>query len=175
LKNSLISGKNPFENITSFCKIQYLCNKTKFKPFIMKKLYFSIALASLLLSSCGDKKETEVQKEVVAPVEAVQEVKSDVQIAGDQVALGERLFTEKTCISCHQVDTKVIGPSIKDIVRVYDEKNGNIVQFLKGNSPAIVDTDPGQVAIMKANLDGFVKDLTPEELQALAAYMRSKK
>jgi cytochrome c len=73
------------------------------------------------------------------------------------------------------VDTKVIGPSIKDIVRVYDEKNGNIVQFLKGNSPAIVDTDPGQVAIMKANLDGFVKDLTPEELQALAAYMRSKK
>ncbi|MDZ7613444.1 MAG: c-type cytochrome [Flavobacteriaceae bacterium] len=141
----------------------------------MKKLYFSIALASLLFTSCGDKKETEVQKEVVAPVETVQEVKTDVQIAGDQLALGERLFTEKTCVSCHALDTKVIGPSIKDIVKIYDEKNGNLVQFLKGNSPAIVDTDPGQVAIMKANLDGFVKDMTPEELQAVAAYMRSKK
>ena len=48
-----------------------------------------------------------------------------------------------------------------------------MVQFLKGNDPAIVDTDPGQVAIMKANLDGFVKDLSGDELQALAAYMRS--
>ncbi len=40
---------------------------------------------------------------------------------------------------------------------------------------AIVETDPGQVAIMKANLDGFVKDLKQEELEALAAYMRSAK
>ena len=48
-----------------------------------------------------------------------------------------------------------------------------MVQFLKGNTEAIVDTDPGQVAIMKANLDGFVKDLTPEELQALTGYMRN--
>ena len=48
-----------------------------------------------------------------------------------------------------------------------------MVQFLKGNTEAIVDTDPGQVAIMKANLDGFVKDLSPEELQALTAYMRN--
>ena len=53
------------------------------------------------------------------------------------------------------------------------KKSGNIVKFLKGNSDAIVDTDPGQVAIMKANLDGFVKDMTPEVLQAVAAYMRN--
>ena len=59
-------------------------------------------------------------------------------------------------------------------IKIYDEKNGNLVQFLKGNSAAIVDTDPGQVAIMKANLDGFVKDLTGDQLQALSAYMRSK-
>ena len=70
---------------------------------------------------------------------------------------------------------EVIGPSIKNIVKVYDEQNGNLVKFLKGESPAIVDTDPGQVAIMKANLDGFVKDLSGDELAALAAYMRSVK
>ena len=37
----------------------------------------------------------------------------------------------------------------------------------------MVDKDPAQVAIMKANIDGFVKDMTPEELQAVSAYMRS--
>ena len=74
-----------------------------------------------------------------------------------------------------KLDKKLVGPSIKDIVKIYDDKKGNIVQFLKGNSAAIVDTDPGQVAIMKANLDGFVHDLSGDQLRALAAYMRSVK
>ena len=146
---------------------------TKFKPNIMRKLFFSALLASLFIVSCGDKKEKPAAPEMKPEVQT--EVQSEPVKAEDQLVMGERLFTEKTCVSCHQIDTKVVGPSIQDIVRIYDEKNGNIVQFLKGNAEAIVDTDPGQVAIMKANLDGFVKDLTAEELQALAAYMRSKK
>jgi cytochrome c len=140
----------------------------------MKKALLSLAVFTLFLTSCGDDKKKEVNEEVAPVVEEVQkEVKSDAAIADDQLALGEKLFAEKTCVSCHQMDAKVIGPSIKTIASVYKEKNGNLVQFLKGNDPAIVDTDPGQVAIMKANLDGFVKDLSGDELQALAAYMRS--
>ena len=91
----------------------------------------------------------------------------------DLVAMGEKLFTDKTCVSCHQIDAKIVGPSVKEIVKVYNEKNANLVDFLKGSQEAIVDTDPGQVNIMKANLDGFVKDLKEEELKALAAYMKS--
>lgn len=145
----------------------------------MKKMFLAITVTALFLTSCGDNKKEEVKKEAETNVEAVteevKEVKSDAVIAEDQFALGEKLFAEKTCVSCHQLDAKVVGPSIKEIVKIYDEKNGNIVQFLKGNDPAIVDTDPGQVAIMKANLDGFVKDLSGDELQALAAYMRGAK
>jgi len=138
----------------------------------MKKILLTFVAAALVLTSCGDSKKEEVKKEVETKVE---EVKSNVAVADDQFALGKKLFTEKTCVSCHQLDVKVVGPSIKDIAKIYGEKEGNLVQFLKGNDAAIVDTDPGQVAIMKANLDGFVKDMSGDELQALANYMRNAK
>jgi cytochrome c len=136
----------------------------------MKKPVLVLGLIALFLTSCGEKKKEEVKKEVETTVETVEE-KAPV----DNIALGKQLFNDKTCTTCHQADVKVIGPSIKDINKVYAEKGGNIVTFLKGEAEAIVDTDPGQVAIMKANLDGFVKDLSGNELAALAAYMRSVK
>jgi cytochrome c len=141
----------------------------------MKKSVLVLGLIALFLTSCGEKKKEEV-KAVESEVETVEEKVEDVAKSNDElVAMGEKLFTDKTCTTCHQPDAKVIGPSIKDINKIYEEKNANIVAFLKGEAEAIVDTDPGQVAIMKANLDGFVKDLTGEELAALAAYMRSVK
>ena len=138
----------------------------------MKKSVLILGLVAFFFASCGETKKVEV-KQVEAPVEAPAEEK--IKTSEDILALGKELFTSKTCVTCHQPDAKVIGPSIKDINKVYTEKGGNIVAFLKGESPAIVDTDPGQVAIMKANLDGFVKNLTSEELAALALYMSSIK
>lgn len=141
----------------------------------MRKSVLVLSLAAVIFTSCGEKKKEEVKKEVETKVEAVKEEAKEIADSADNIALGKQLFTDKTCTTCHQPDAKVIGPSIKEIVKVYDDQNGNIVKFLKGESLAIVDTDPGQVAIMKANLDGFVKDLTGDELAALAAYMRSVK
>ncbi|MEN8187166.1 MAG: c-type cytochrome [Bacteroidota bacterium] len=143
----------------------------------MKKVLLALAVFAFILTSCGDSKKKEIEKEVETKVEetkeVVEEVKDDATVAADQLVSGEALYTSKTCASCHALDTKLVGPSTQEIAKVYKEKNGNIVQFLKGNDPAIVDTDPGQVAIMKANLDSFVKDMTNEELQAVAAYMRA--
>ena len=140
----------------------------------MKKSILAIAVAALFFVSCGEKKKEEVKKDVETTVETVK-TEAVENTAEASIELGKKLFTDKTCVTCHLADTKVIGPSIKDITKVYAEKKGNIVKFLKGEAPAIVDTDPGQVAIMKANLDGFVKDLSGDELAALAAYMRSIK
>ena len=136
----------------------------------MKKILLLFALIAMVLTSCSDDKKKEVQKETETSVEKSAEVKKD---SGDALTMGEKLFNEKTCATCHQLDTKVIGPSVKDIASMYKEKNGNMTNFLKGTDEAIVDTDPGQVAIMKANLDGFVKDLSDEEIQALVTYMQS--
>jgi cytochrome c len=138
----------------------------------MKKSLLVLGLAGLFLTSCGEKKKEEVKQDATPEIEVVEEVQVAEVVTGD-IELGKKLFTEKTCTTCHQPDAKVIGPSIKDINKVYADQNADIVAFLKGSTPAIVDTDPGQVAIMKANLDGFVKDLTPLELASIAAYMAS--
>jgi len=139
----------------------------------MKKILFVFAIISLTIVSCGETKKEDVKKEIETPQK---EEATEAPAAGDDlIALGEKLFTDKTCVSCHQLDAKIVGPSVKDIVKVYEQYDASLVDFLKGNKEAIVDTDPGQVAIMKANLDGFVKDLKEEELQALAAYMKNAK
>jgi len=141
----------------------------------MKKLLMLFLAITFAFTSCGDKKKEEVKKEVESVKEEVkiEETTTDANAKDQQIAMGKKLFSEKTCIACHALDTKTIAPSIKDIVKIYDEKGANLVKFLKGNADAIVDTDPGQVAIMKGNLDSFVKGMSPEELQALTAYMRS--
>lgn len=132
----------------------------------MKNTILTLAIISLITISCGDKKKDEAPKAEETTTEQAAEL---------TLADGEALFTSKTCTTCHQPDTKVIGPSIKDINAKYAEQNASIVAFLKGETSPIVDTDPAQVAIMKANLDSFVKDLTEAELKAIEKYMLSVK
>ena len=138
----------------------------------MKKALFIIGLVGVMIYGCGEKKKEEVKKEVETTAEEVKEAPAE---DAANLELGKKLFTEKTCATCHQPDAKVIGPSIKDINKIYSEKGGDIVKFLKGETEAMVDTDPGQVAIMQANIEGFVKGLTDEELNAIKAYMLSVK
>ncbi len=141
----------------------------------MKKSIVVLGLGMLFLVNCGEKKKVEIENEVEVATEAVKKEEVKVVASTGDVELGKKLFGEKTCSACHQAEIKVIGPSIKDINKIYSEKGKSIVEFLKGASEAIVDTDPGQVAIMKVNLDTFVKDLSDDELNALAAYMGSIK
>ncbi|MDO9261040.1 MAG: c-type cytochrome [Flavobacteriaceae bacterium] len=130
----------------------------------MKNTILILGIITLITVSCGDKKKEEVATEPTTSTEQVAELTAED---------GKALFTSKTCATCHQPDVKLIGPSIKDINKIYAENNASIVAFLKGEQSPIVDTDPGQVAIMKANLDSFVKDLTDAELKAIEKYMLS--
>jgi len=171
----------------------------------MKKLVLSLlVVVALVMTSCGKAKEAadktvDAAKETVKKTgdavkdaaektgEAVKEGAEAVKEGAEKVAdatkkalspkveKGKKLFAEKTCATCHAVDKKVVGPALKDIAAKYAEKNGNLVQFLKGKADAIVDTNPGQVAVMKANIDGILKDVSAEDLQAIAAYIRSVK
>lgn len=125
---------------------------------------FSLLVVVLLLISCKSERKVNVVERTV-PERG--ELSKD-----SQIFLGNRLFSEKKCITCHDVNGIKKGPSLKEIVAVYEENNGDIVAFLKGNSKPIVDTEPSQVAIMKENIDGFLKSISDEEMNAMALYMK---
>lgn len=125
---------------------------------------FSFLIVILVLCSCNMNKNSKKGNDKGVPARA--ELSED-----SKIFLGNRLFSEKTCITCHAVNTKKIGPSVTDIMYVYKEKNADIVAFLKGDSKPIVDTTTSQVAIMQANIEGFLKGISDEELDAIATYM----
>jgi cytochrome c len=128
----------------------------------MKKL--ALIVIAFLAFSC--KKEN--QEPFGKPTES-QEGRPAVAEAPE--VLGKVIFEEKAnCIACHQIDKKVIGPSIQEIAKIYKTKNGNMVNFLKGEGEAIVD--PSQFAVMQANLE-ITKTFTEEELKAVEAYIYS--
>jgi len=127
----------------------------------MKKIVFLVAV--LVLTSC--KKESQ---ESFGKPENTTEATTENQKLEE---LGATLFAGKgACVACHKPDIKVVGPSLQDIAKIYKEKNGDMVTFLKGEGEPIVD--PTQYAVMKANF-AITKTFTEEELKALEAYVYS--
>ena len=157
----------------------------------MKKLILAVVLitsVAFTFTSCkGDKKAdkaTEAVKEAANEVketakeatkevaEKAEEVKEAVtKELADQEKAGQALIQGKGgCVACHKDDAKFVGPSYKEVAKVYKEKKGNLVKFLKGGADAIVD--PAQFAVMKPNLE-ITKKMSGDELASIAAYIRS--
>jgi len=129
----------------------------------MKKIVFLSAV--LALASC--------KKETTEPVQSATETYSEGESAEAKTpeALGKSIFEGKgNCTACHQVDQKVIGPSIHEIAKIYKDKKGDIITFLKGNAEPIVD--PSQFDVMKTNFP-VTKAMTDEELKAIESYIYS--
>ena len=121
----------------------------------MKKII--VLFTILFLISCKE----ESKKESLYP-----------EIAKTPIELGKEIFEGKgNCFACHQATQKVIGPSIQDIAKIYKEKNGDIVSFLKEDAKPIVD--PSQYDVMKTNFT-ITKEMSDEELKVIEAYILSQ-
>nr|WP_294781444.1 c-type cytochrome [uncultured Flavobacterium sp.] len=130
----------------------------------MKKVL--ILAAILAFASC----KKEASESTNTATESVSEDESAK--AKTPEALGKELFEGTgNCAACHQPDQKVIGPSIKEIAKIYKDKNGDIVTFLKGNADPIVD--PSQFAVMKTNF-AITQAMSDEELKAIETYIYSQ-
>jgi len=127
----------------------------------MKKVIFLLSVLAFV--SC--KKESE---ESFGKPETTTETTTETQKPEE---LGAEIFAGKgACVACHKPDVKLVGPSLQDIAKIYKDKNGDIVSFLKGEGEPIVD--PTQYAVMKPNLE-LTKTFSEEELKALEAYVYS--
>jgi cytochrome c len=133
----------------------------------MKK--FLIFGFALLAFACKNKEAESLDN--TNESSASETVVSEGMPAASPEKLGEAIFNGKgNCATCHNIDTKSIGPSVKEISKVYKEKNSSIVAFLRGEAEAIVD--PDQYEVMKANF-AITKDMSDDELKSLEAYMNS--
>jgi len=129
----------------------------------MKKVLFLSAV--LAFASC----KKEGSESTNAATESVSEGESAKAKSPEE--LGKQIFESTgNCFACHQPDQKVVGPSIKEIAKIYKDKNGNIVTFLKGNAEPIVD--PSQFEVMKTNF-AITQAMSDEELKAIEAYIYS--
>lgn len=135
----------------------------------MKQILKSIVVFALAISvtNCGDKKETDKYgNEVEENAETTTETSVDPLLAK-----GQELFEGKgTCTACHKPDAKVVGPSIKEIAKIYKEKGASIAAFINEENEPIVD--PSQYDTMKTNF-AITKAMTAEERKALEVYMMS--
>lgn len=146
----------------------------------MKKVTLNVLTVSMLIGmstliACGSSEEAkETANEAVEEAkEVVEEVSEEVkeEISENNVN-GEEIFAAKGCVACHQVETKTVGPSIKEIATAYDGNKDGLTAFLKDEGEAIVD--PAQAAVMQPQL-AVTKALPAEELEAIVDYMLSKK
>jgi len=131
----------------------------------MKKILFLSVLSTVIFISCGKKEE---KKEALYPENVAEKLSPEDQL----VASGKELFesNKAACFSCHKVDKKVIGPSVKDIAKIYKEQNGDMVAFLRKKADPIVD--PSQYNVMETNF-AILKTMSDEEIKSLEAYMMS--
>lgn len=83
---------------------------------------------------------------------------------------GKQIFEAKGCAVCHKPDMDTIGPSLSTIARGYVGKEVELISYLRGQAPAIVD--PARAPVMDPQLVK-IRTLFDPDMQALATYIVS--
>ena len=95
----------------------------------MKNLFFTAILLSLTITSCSEKKEqvaeqqptTESNTMMEEPKPAASADTSSTTAAAKPEDEGKALVEGADCLSCHKVDSKLVGPSYQDVAAKYTE------------------------------------------------------
>jgi len=149
----------------------------------MKTLNFiTVCLVIVFVTnvSCGspknDSQKTAVLEQKASPQVAISDEintptpESSPNNQSETVKKGEKIFKDKGCVVCHQLDTKVIGPAAKEISKAYAGKKENLNSFLKGSSKSIID--PAQHALMEPQI-AITKAMSDADRMAIVEYLLS--
>lgn len=117
----------------------------------MKKyIVFVASMVFILGISCSspDKgKSVETTPEKISASESVDE---SLKSAKPVASTGQKLYYENGCLVCHQLNTKLVGPSTKDIAAAYSGNKAGLIAYLKGEGKTIVD--PAQESLMQPQI-----------------------
>ncbi|NPA51873.1 MAG: c-type cytochrome [Aquificae bacterium] len=165
------------------------------------RLFSITVLSAALLISCGkeEKKEKDVEemkKQVKELQEKIKEAEENENTNSkiekeeeketsqkelsyqekrdEKISLkGSELFEKYNCDRCHMVTGLKVGPPLAEIAQAYKGKKEELIKFLKGEAPPKLATEAGQAAHLMNLQLAATKDLTEEELSALADYILS--
>jgi len=95
----------------------------------MKNLFFTAILLSLTITSCSEKKEqvaeqqpaTESNTMMEEPKPAASADTSSTTAAAKPEDEGKALVEGADCLSCHKVDSKLVGPAYIDVAKKYTD------------------------------------------------------
>ncbi|MDP3468868.1 MAG: c-type cytochrome [Daejeonella sp.] len=82
----------------------------------MKKILVVLGFCSIILA-CNSAEKSESTEEAVVET-------STTANAGP--SKGEQLISSSDCLTCHKVDTKIVGPSYVDVANKYEASEANI-------------------------------------------------
>jgi cytochrome c551/c552 len=84
---------------------------------------------------------------------------------------GETIFKSQGCMSCHKKEsTSKVNPSLSEISQAYQGKEAQLIEYLKGESEAIVK--PEKSNLMKRKIEK-TKNLSDADRKALAEFILS--
>ena len=86
----------------------------------MKKIIAIFGICSVIYACGGEKTEsTESANDTASTTE-------ETSTAAVGSAKGEQLISQSDCLTCHQVNTKIVGPSYVDVANKYPATDENI-------------------------------------------------
>lgn len=157
----------------------------------MKKI-LSVFVISVLIASCGGKKEEKKdgfemnrsKKEVKAKaaegvsidldndgVGPFKDVTFSNEVDAELAAAGEAKFSA-ICTACHMAEQRMIGPALKG---VYERRSPAWVMNMIANPDGMLKEDPTAKALLKEYNNAIMlnQNLTDDETRAVAEYLRT--
>jgi len=99
------------------------------KTTTAKKTDTKVTTTKTTATKAAVTKTTTTTKKVVTPVKTVTKSTTTVVVekkpAAAELAEGKELLSKADCLSCHKVDTKVVGPAYIDVAKKYPASEAN--------------------------------------------------
>ena len=108
----------------------------------MKKILVVFGICSVIFA-CNSGEKSESTSDTSSQSAVVEQAVPDTSAAADaglsvSSATGEKLISGSDCLTCHKVDTKLVGPAYIDVANKYSPTEANIQmlvdKIIKGGS-----------------------------------------